>query len=314
MCVAAATVGVFEYRYLTAAQTGHAAGLGESDYVDIAQAPLLPPPPAATADVSAGTWRSECGHDEEGHRNADNLVASPRLPGDAHHLHDYVGNMSTNAFSTDQSLAAAPTTCRNDDRSTYYWPVLRLPAAVGDAASHGDEADGNHGEILTPDSALIEFRGNPAGNVVGMPEFMRASTGNAHGLSSGGVNTQHVQWTCSGARDHFTDRYPRCAPGRQVVRVFDFPSCWNGLNTDSADHRTHVVFPNAAGACPAGTFPVPQLHMEVAYTVPPGADYAIDTFPEEQHSPVADHGDFIEVMPASLMATVVACLNSGRHC
>jgi hypothetical protein len=43
-------------------------------------------------------------------------------------------------------------------------------------------------------------------------------------------------------------------------------------------------------------------------------DFTIDTFPEELHSPLADHGDFIDVMPASLMATVVGCLNSGRHC
>jgi hypothetical protein len=314
LCVAAVTAGVFEYRYLTGGPTGHAAGHDESDYLDIGRAALLPPPPAATPDASTGTFRVECGHDENGHRNADNLVASPRLPGDAHHLHDYVGNMSTNAFSTDETLAAARTTCANDDKSTYYWPVLRVPAAPGDAASHGDDADGNHGEILVPDSAFIELRGNPTGNVVGMPEFLRASTGNAHGFSSGGVNTQHVQWTCSGARDHFTEHYPRCAPGQQVVRVFDFPSCWNGLTTDSANHRTHVVFPNAAGACPAATFPVPQLHMEVAYTVPPGADYSIDTFPEEQHRAIADHGDFINVMPAALMSKIVDCLNADRRC
>jgi hypothetical protein len=315
LCLAAVPAGVVGYDFLTrgdGGHSGHAAPAG-SDYADIAQAPVAPLPPAVLPGASTGTWRSDCGRNENGIRNADNVVVSPGQPGGAHHLHDYVGNVSTNAFSTDQSLAAANTTCRNGDRSAYYWPVVRLPEVTGDAASHRDDADGNHGRILVPDSVLLEFRGSPVSNVVPMPEFLRIGTGNAHGYSSGAY-TEHVQWTCSGARDHITNRYPRCAPGQQVVRVFDFPNCWNGLTTDSVSHRLHVVFPNSAGGCPAGTFPVPQLHMEIAYQVPAGADYTIDTFPEEQHSPLTDHGDFIDVMPDALMATVVDCLNAGRHC
>jgi hypothetical protein len=321
LCLTAVPVGVVGYDFLTRGDGGHSgnAAPAGSDYADIAQVPVapLPPaplPPAVLPGASTGTWHSDCGRNENGIRNADNVVVSPGRPGGAHHLHDYVGNVSTNAFSTDQSLAAANTTCRNGDRSTYYWPVLRLPEVPGDAASHADDADGNHGRILVPDSVLLEFRGSLVSNVVGMPQFLRIGTGNAHGYSSGGVNTEHVQWTCSGARDHITNRYPRCAPGQQVVRVFDFPSCWNGLTTDSPSHRLQVVFPNSAGACPADTFPVPQLHMEIAYQVPAGADYTIDAFPEEQHSPLSDHGDFIDVMPDALMATVVGCLNAGRHC
>lgn len=246
-----------------------------------------------------GTWRIDCGRNTEGMHNADNLVASPGQPGGAHHVHDYVGNLSTNAFSTDASLAAAATTCPDGDRSTYYWPVLRLSAT---------------GEILVPDSVTIEYQGSPAGTVVPMPEFLRASTGNAHGFSSGGRMTEHVQWSCSGAGGRVARQYPRCAPGERVLRLFDFPSCWNGRTTDSPDHRSQLVFPGTGGACPIGTFPVPRLHIELAYTVPPGVNYAIDTFPEEESSPIADHSDYIDVMPAALMADVVACVNSGQHC
>ncbi|MDT7725608.1 MAG: hypothetical protein QOI21_2184 [Actinomycetota bacterium] len=310
LAVSAVVFGVVGYRFLTG---GHPSG-SVAVYVDIAQAPAAPVPPPVLPGASTGTWRSQCGRNELGIRNSDNVVASPGLPGQAHHVHDYVGNVSTNAFSTDETLAAAATTCQDDDRSTYYWPVLRVPDGTGDVVSPHDVADGNHGRILVPDAVLLEFRGSPVGNVISMPEFLRASTGNAHGYSSGGVNTEHVQWTCSGTRDKVLITYPRCDGGQRTIRILDFPSCWNGLTIDSANHRTHIVFPNSLGACPGGTFPVPQLHMELSYRVPSDVDYTIDTFPEDRHSALADHGDFINVMPESLMSTVVGCLNTGRAC
>lgn len=294
--LAAIPASVAGYRLLSPPAPGeHGAHPATSvtDYVD--ESDFVAP---AASQAPAGTWRIDCGRNTEGMHNSDNLVASPGRPGGALHLHDYVGNLSTNAFSTDASLAAAHTTCPRDDRSTYYWPVLRLPS----------------GQVQVPGSVTIEYRGNPVGDVVAMPEFLRASTGNAHGFSSGGRLTEHVQWSCSGAGGRVTRGYPRCAPGEQVLRRFDFPSCWNGRTTDSPGHRGQVIFPAATGACPIGTFPVPRLHIELAYAVPPGVDYAIDTFPEEMHSPIADHADYIDVMPGSLMAGVVTCLNSKQYC
>jgi hypothetical protein len=310
LAVGAVIFSVVGYGFLAGGHTSASAAV----YLDIAQAPTGPPPPPVLPGASTGTWRSECGRNELGIRNSDNVVASPGLPGQAHHVHDYVGNVSTNAFSTDRTLATAATTCRNDDRSAYYWPVLRVPGGTADVVSPHDIADGNHGRILVPDAVLLQFRGSPVGNVISMPEFLRASTGNSHGYSGGGVNTERVQWTCSDMRDRVVSSYPRCAKGQRTIRIFDFPSCWNGLTTDSANHRTHIVFPNSLGACPAGTFPVPQLHMELSYSAPSNVDYTIDTFPEERHSALADHADFINVMPETLMSTVVGCLNTGRAC
>lgn len=284
------------------------------EYVDIEQVPLAAPPTPVREGASTGSFRSECGRNEIGIRNSDNVITSPGQGGGAHHVHDYVGNVSTSAFSTDESLAAADTTCRAGDRSAYYWPVLRLLDGSSEPDHHGIDAH-NVGRVVTPNSVLLEFRGNPVSNVVAMPQFLRVVTGNARGLSSGGVATERVQWSCSGERDHVASRqYPMCPNGQQVVRVFDFPSCWNGRTVDSPNHRAHVVFPAADGACPAGTFPVPQLHIELSYVVPDGVRYAIDSFPDEHRSPISDHGDFINVMPNALMAEAAECINSGRHC
>ncbi|WP_236788873.1 DUF1996 domain-containing protein [Amycolatopsis sp. GM8] len=293
LVLAAVPASIFGYRVLAPPSHDEHGVVDLTDFTteqDLRAGPLAPAPPP-------GSWRIDCGRNAEGRYNSDNLVASPGQVGGAHHLHDYVGNVSTNALSTNESLAAAGTTCPDGDKSVYYWPVLRVA-----------------GRILVPDSVVIEYQGNPVADVVPMPEFLRASTGNAHGFSSGGKMTEHVQWSCSGAGGHVTRQYPRCGPGQQVLRRYDFPSCWNGRTTDSADHRSQTVFPDSAGACPIGTFPVPRLHIELAYSVPAGADYLIDTFPEEKNSPIADHADYIDVMPDAVMAAVVACVNSGQHC
>jgi hypothetical protein len=302
------SLGGFGYWALTGSGHEHYEdyAVDSAYFIDGADLPLAPKPPEVRPGGASGSWRIDCGRDEQGQHNADNVVVSPGVAGGAHHLHDYVGNDSTNAFSTDQSLAAAGTTCPAGDKSTYYWPVLRIP--------HGDAHQTVFGRIVVPDSVVIEYEGSPDTNVVPMPRFLRANTGNPHGYTAAGVGTEHVQWTCSGSRERVGRLYPHCPAGQQVVRLFTFPSCWNGLTTDSADHKSHLVFPAADGSCRIGTFPVPRLHLEISYSVPVGAEYAIDSFPEELNHPVSDHADFINVLPDAVMAQIVGCVNSGRHC
>jgi hypothetical protein len=52
----------------------------------------------------------------------------------------------------------------------------------------------------------------------------------------------------------------------------------------------------------------------LTYSVPSGRSFAVDSFPEQLHDPITDHGDFANVMPAGLMAFAVGCINSGRRC
>jgi hypothetical protein len=272
------------------------------------------PAPVPGPGASTGTVTEDCGVDAENHHNADNLVVSPGLTNGAHHTHDYVGNLSTTAFSTNASLAAAPTTCTDGDKSTYFWPVLRRQDQPGtDPHAVGGGHDGNLGRILPPASVTVQFQGNPAGAVVPMPRFLRMITGDPVAATVG-LAQAHAQWGCSGFADRHTMLYPRCPSGQRLTRTFDFPSCWNGLDTDSENHRTHVLFPAADGVCPPATFPVPRLHVVVAYDVRPGTPIAVDAFPEQKHSPVTDHSGFVDVMTDHRMTAVVACLNSGRRC
>ncbi|WP_373317102.1 DUF1996 domain-containing protein [Streptomyces sulfonofaciens] len=294
--------------------SGVSAEVGPSprDFIDIRDV-ARSAEPAPGPDASTGTFTEDCGRNQDEHRNADNLVASPRLRNGAHHTHDYVGNLSTTAFSTDAGLAAARTTCTDGDRSTIYWPVLRRQDRPASHA-HGDEGEhhGNIGEILPPASVMVQFRGSRATHVVPMPRFLRMLTGDPV-AGTVGPELARAQWGCTGYPDRFTTLYPRCPDGG-VTRTLDFPSCWNGLDTDSEDHRGHVAFPGANGACPPGTFAVPQLRVVVSYRVPKGAPIAVDAFSEQKHAPITDHAGFVNVMTEAQMARVVACLNAGRHC
>lgn len=310
-------VGTFVTSQLTgSAHAGHDDGPNGTDYVDIRSAPLAPAVPKPGPDASTGSYTENCGTDANGaHRNPDNVIATPGQPGAAHHVHDYAGNLSTNAFSTDASLAAAATTCPNGDRSTYYWPVLRLLGQQGtDADAVGGGKDGNLGRIITASSAVIRYGGSPVSDVIPMPKFLRVVIGDPKAVTDGNIDNAQPQWSCTGYTNHVTRNYPLCPQGSDVLRIYQYPNCWNGTALDSPTHTTHVVPEATNGVCPHGTFPVPQLTITLTYHVPAGTMYAIDSFPEDHRSPITDHADYIDVMPDSLQNRIVACVNAGRRC
>ena len=287
-----------------------------ADFLPIEMAEAVPPAPRPGPAASTGSFAADCGRNENGHRNSDNFITAPGHSNGAHHLHDYVGNTSTDGASTDASLAVAGTTCAAGDKSVYFWPVLRDIRHSGADSEHpGGGRDGNTGHILAPAAVAVRFLGNPLAPVQPMPRFLRIVTGDAKAVTKG-PGAARAHWTCSGTPTRATaTHYPLCPAGQFVQRVGEFPSCWNGVDLDSETHRSHVTFPDAAtGACPAGTVPIPRLRITLSYRVPAGDAYAVDSFPDQQRKPVTDHYDFENLMPQRLMAQVTACLNTGRTC
>lgn len=265
-------------------------------------------------DASTGTFTSTCGTNAEGHRNSDNFMVTPGKRNGAQHVHDYVGNLSTNAFATDESLHAAATTCDRDDRSTYFWPVLRDTAKRGgDALVDGGGLDGNVGEILRPATAQLQFRGNPTSKVTAMPDDLTMIMGDAKAVTNGDADAR-AAWTCTGFADRATTKYPLCPPDSQLVRILDFPSCWDGNNLDSANHRDHVTFPRRNGSCGRGKTTIPQLRITLTYDQLDGRAFALDSFPDQRHNAATDHADFMAVMPEALLAQMTDCINTGKNC
>ncbi|MFH0519983.1 DUF1996 domain-containing protein [Streptomyces sp. M41] len=297
-----------------------------ADYVDIKSVQPNVSAPARQKGASRGTFATSCGVNENGLFNSDNIIAAPGVSNGAHHFHDYIGNQSNDAFASDEDLANAETTCVDQgDKSTYYWPVLRLQNGTQeqDAEKPGGGIEGNAGEIITPKDVTLTFEGSPRGKVTEMPRLLRIITGDAKSFVNGPANA-NASWSCTGFEDRqLKDKYPLCPQGSDVVRSFKFQSCWDGQNIDSANHRTHVAFAAADGSCPNGFQAIPQLVQRIVYDIdaPSLQDggrttplFAVDSFPEQLHKPVTDHGDFINVFDEDLMTEMVDCINEGRTC
>ncbi|MFF3465210.1 DUF1996 domain-containing protein [Streptomyces sp. NPDC001984] len=309
-------------------QNGGQGGNGPvaADYADITTVQPNVQNPPQQADASKGTFTSSCGVNAGGLFNSDNVIVAPGVSNGAHHFHDYIGNQSNNAFASDDDLANADTSCEDKgDKSTYYWPVLRLQdgSRERDADAPGGGTEGNAGKIVTPEQVTLSFEGSPRGKVTAMPRLLRIITGDAKAFVNGPANA-NASWSCTGFEDRqLKDKYPLCPSGSDVVRTFKFQSCWDGRNIDSANHRTHVAFAAADGSCPQGFEAIPQLVQRIVYDVdaPSLQDggrttplFAVDSFPEQLHKPVTDHGDFINVFDEKLMGEMVDCINSGRTC
>jgi hypothetical protein len=297
-----------------------------ADFVDITTVQPNVQNPRRKGNASRGTFTTDCGVNAGGLFNSDNVIVAPGVSNGAHHFHDYIGNQANNAFASDDDLANGDTTCENKgDKSSYFWPVLRLQngAQEQDAGSPGGGVEGNAGEIVTPKQVTMAFVGNPRGKVTAMPKLLRIITGDAKAFVNGNANA-NASWSCTGFEDRqLKDKYPLCPKGSDVVRTFKFQSCWDGRNIDSANHRTHVGFTDAVGNCAGGFQAIPQLVQRIVYDVdaPSLKDggrtsplFAVDSFPEQLHKPVTDHGDFINVFDEELMKEMVDCINGGRRC
>ncbi|MFD5816976.1 DUF1996 domain-containing protein [Streptomyces sp. NPDC127038] len=311
------------------ANNGGQAGNGPlaTDFVDITKVqPNVTAKPRIGAAGSAGVFSSSCGVNANKKFNTDNVIVAPGVSNGAHHLHDYVGNQSNDAFATNDTFAAAQTSCANQgDKSTYYWPVVRIQNGTQDFDQNnlGGGKEQNVGAIQQVKQAQIKFVGSPTSKVVAMPKFLRIITGDAKTTTNGLANA-NAHWSCTGFENkvQLTQQYPICPRGSTVVRTFAFQSCWDGVNIDSANHRTHVAFADAQGNCANGFKAIPQLTMRLVYnfrapTLTNGQiknAYAVDGFPEQLHKPATDHDDFINVFDDALMNKMVTCINNGQRC
>jgi hypothetical protein len=154
----------------------------------------------------------------------------------ADHNHAEFGAVAWGTASTTADLLAGSTTCRIPGNHSAYW-VPTMVATDGTQVAP-TSAGGYYGAFWTPDAEQVQP----------FPVGIRFIVGDSHGtvLQSAAI----VHWRCDAAGQPTLARPPRageCPTGVGVELSFDGPKYWDGVNLDSANHRSHLSYTKDAG-------------------------------------------------------------------
>lgn len=249
--------------------------------------------PAATsrAALVGVNFVNSCGFS---HHAPDDPIVFPRQPGRSHD-HSFVGARSTSAFSTLSSLLASSSSCDRAGHTAAYW----MPSLVVD------------GSVVLPRGATIYYRRPTLAAVTAFPPGFRMIAGDARATSPQG--RQVTSWNCGVAGNVAPSAtVPQCPPGRATALRLHvtFPSCWDGRNLDTQDHRSHVAYA-VRGHCPS-THPVevPAITLIYRYPAITGTSVALASGGQ-----LSAHADFVNSWSQpTLQGLVDDCLNALRAC
>ena len=252
--------------------------------------PPAPPPPPKPTPVDA-KFQSFCTFS---HALTDDPIVFPGVPGAAH-LHHFFGNVTTNAASTYASLRAAPgTTCQpSADLAAYWVPALLI-----------------NGTPIPPQAATFYYRGKSQTyqSVTAFPPDFRMIAGDQH---TAVPQTGVTHWGCTDGSFTPSATVPTCPSGTQLKVVINFANCWDGVNLDSANHRSHVAYSSYLGVCP-GSHPVvlPAIQAIIRYPTTGGPNATLSS-----GSTLTMHADFFNAWDqAVLESRVQTCINAGISC
>jgi hypothetical protein len=228
------------------------------------------------------------------HMNMDDPIVSPGQPG-ASHDHSFVGNTTTDAFSTLPSLRAGATTCKRHGETAAYWmPTLML-----------------NGQMVAPSGATIYYRRKTLAPVRAFPAGFKMIAGDRHATSPQGLKLTF--WNCGASSTvPASTEVPTCpnAAGQGLRLHVNFPNCWDGQHLDSADHQSHMAYA-VRGSCPANhPVALPAISVIFRYPITGGAGVTLSS--GGQYSA---HADFFNAWrQGALRSLVNGCLNALRHC
>jgi hypothetical protein len=228
------------------------------------------------------------------HMSMDDPIVYPRQPG-ASHEHSFVGNTTTNAFSTLKTLRAGSTTCKRAGETAAYWMPTLLQS----------------GQLVAPAAATVYYRRRTLAPLRAFPAGFKMIAGNRAASSAQGM--QITFWNCGAASGvPNSTEVPTCPGTRgQSLRLHvNFPNCWDGKHLDSATHSSHVTY-SVRGECPA-THPValPAISLIFRYPITGGSGITLSS--GGQYSA---HADFFNAWRQGTLASLVnGCLNALRHC
>ncbi|MFD0581014.1 DUF1996 domain-containing protein [Dactylosporangium darangshiense] len=235
----------------------------------------------------------------------DDPIVFPNLPG-ASHLHTFMGNTTTNAASTVESLSKGQTTCKaKGDLSAYWMPTL----------FNGDTAVNPEGlQTIYYKTGVTDYR-----SVRAFPKGLRFVVGSAKNTDADKfLAATEEGFECG---DSYKNKnIPLTCSSERSVKLnirYQAPSCWDGLHLDSPDHQSHMAYPidthTASGwVCPDDhPVAVPKLEFKMAWPV--NGDMSKVHF--ASGAGPTFHYDFVNAWDdRTLTAMINGCIVAARQC
>jgi hypothetical protein len=247
-----------------------------------------------------GSFVSICGFS---HRSADDPIVHFGRPGVSHD-HSFVGNVSTDAFSTPALLRGKGTTClRKGDRAAYWAPTLLLD-----------------GQFILPSEAAIYYTRLTRAPVRPFPTGLEMVAGDGR---AGTPQPERITfWDCGLIKTTFYGpmirnqdlatavTVPRCPAATRLQLHVTFPDCWDGKKLASIDHKRHMAY-SRNGICPR-RHPVAVPSISLIYQYPPLTDGTVALASGGMYS---GHADFVNAWDERALTRLIdRCLNVGRAC
>lgn len=283
--------------------------------------------PASSSD-GTGDFRTICTYS---HMNFDDPIVFPGQPG-LSHLHAFFGNTGLDGKSTAATLlSSGNSTCRGGtiNRSAYWQPAI---------------IDTKDGTPVKPRIAIVYYKSAafalPA-DIQPLPQGLRMIAGDPKGNApvQWGPTTISCNGTPVGSDRNFPPTIgnpgphsiPNCAAGTELWASVVFPRCWDGVNLDSPDHKSHMAYwpiPNPYvdathpnGKCPP-THPVtlPEVTITAVYPVmeanaPLRWRLSSDAYDTSIPAGYSLHADwFGGWRPEIVNVWTRACVNPGKDC
>lgn len=257
----------------------------------------MTPKPVPAGNVRVPEFNASCLYS---HSHPDDPIVFPGMAG-ASHMHSFIGNTSTNAYTTtDTLLANAGTSCKPlQDLSAYWIPSLN-----------------ERGRVVEPKDVVVYYgsRLTDPAKTKPFPPGFRMIAGDAKlqvATPAGSVNAFY----CAGAGGEIgrsaDGNWPRCASTANLMFQLVFPDCWDGQHLDSPTHKAHVAY-SYDGTC-SGAFPVaiPNISFLISYPTSGSAD----GFTLASGMASSMHGDaFLAWDNTALGARVKNCLVQKAKC
>jgi hypothetical protein len=252
------------------------------------------------ADV--GAFRDPCSFS---HMSFDDPIVYPGKPG-LSHLHTFVGNDQLSASSTTASIAGTGgSTCGGGTLNrTGYW----MPTVV----------DTRTGQPLAPIDANMYYKvgymGVPAATIKPFPQGLRIIAGTA---SATAAIPSLARFACMSGGP-WQSSIPSCAAGDILMASVTFPQCWDGVNLDSPDHKSHMAYGTGTG-CPADhPVALPEISIRFDYKVAEANSGNFLKLSSDNYAGPGGfslHADWFGGWDTSTMNTFVTnCLNKSMDC